>query len=178
MLKATERRERIIEILKGADEPVSASSLAAEFDVSRQIIVGDIALLRAANNDITATPRGYVINTDGADDGREHEFCGTIACRHTSEQLEEELYTIVDFGGTVIDVTIEHALYGQLSGNLNLSSRYDVDQFIRKTNEEKNSLPLSLLTGGIHLHRIGCGSAKQFELIKNSLRAKGILLPE
>ena len=99
-----------------------------------------------------------------------------VACRHTAEQLREELYTIVDFGATVIDVAIEHAIYGELSGKLSLSSRYDVDLFMVKVETEKNSAPISSLTGGVHLHRIGCRSADVFERIKESLDSKGILI--
>ena len=60
-MRAEERRQAIRELLQRAKQPVSATALAAQFSVSRQIIVGDIALLRAAGADISATPRGYVI---------------------------------------------------------------------------------------------------------------------
>ena len=60
-MRAEERRQAIRELLQNSKQPVSASVLAARFAVSRQIIVGDIALLRAAGADISATPRGYVI---------------------------------------------------------------------------------------------------------------------
>ena len=99
-----------------------------------------------------------------------------IACRHTKEQLRPELYTIVDFGATVIDVTIEHAIYGELSGKLDLSSRYDVDRFMEKVENEKNSAPISTLTGGAHLHSIGCKDEAVFQMIKNALRELGILM--
>ena len=108
----------------------------------------------------------------------DYPFVGAIACRHTDEQLREELYTIVDFGATVIDVTIEHAIYGELSGKLNLSSRYDVDCFIKAVEEEENSAPISVLTGGVHLHRLGCRDREIFEKIRSSLEEKGIAISE
>ena len=151
------RREKIKEMLQKTDHPVTASSLAEHFSVSRQIIVGDIALLRASGLQILAT-------------------LGMIACRHTPEQLRDELYTIVDGGATVVDVTIEHTLYGELSGKLDLASRYDVDAFIRKVEEEKNSIPLSALTDGVHLHRIRYRDAESFTRIKEALREKHILI--
>ena len=144
------RREKIKEMLQKTDHPVTASSLAEHFSVSRQIIVGDIALLRASGLQILATPRGYLMDSPSV---QEDKNLGMIACRHTPEQLRDELYTIVDGGATVVDVTIEHTLYGELSGKLDLASRYDVDAFIRKVEEEKNSIPLSALTDGVHLHR-------------------------
>ena len=107
---------------------------------------------------------------------QEDKNIGMIACRHTREQLREELYTIVDFGATVVDVTIEHALYGELSGKLDLSSRYDVDAFMDKVELEKNSAPISTLTGGVHLHRIRYRDEDSFARIKEALREKDILI--
>ena len=141
------------------------------FSVSRQIIVGDVALLRAEGHDIVSTPRGYIIKATDTD----YPYVGMIACRHDSRQMKDELYTIVDFGGTVIDVTIEHSIYGEISGLLNLSSRYEVDMFIKDVSGE-NDKPLSTISGGIHLHRIGCKSEEIFNLIKEKLKEQGILL--
>jgi len=163
------RRNRICEILSSSSGPVSASSMASELHCSRQIIVGDIAILRASGHDIISTPRGYTIGSSS------FPFIGIIACSHTKNRLLEELYTIVDYGGTVIDVTVEHAVYGQLQGMLNVSSRYDADRFMQ-TAEEEGSKPLSSLTGGIHLHHIGCKDKSTFEIIKDKLSEKGIAL--
>lgn len=170
---AEDRRSYIREALLAADGPLTASYFAKKLSVSRQIIVGDIAILRAAGLDILATPRGYIL----ASSGRESfPYIGLLACRHTADQLREELYTIVDYGATVIDVTIEHAIYGEISGKLDLSSRYDVDLFVEKVENEKNSAPISTLTGGVHLHRIGCKDRTAFDLIRSALEAKGIAM--
>ena len=166
-----QRQSDIMKILRSSGEPVSASALAQSFRVSRQSIVGDVALLRAAGEEIIATSRGYVLADAGTG---EFPYIGTIVCTHTAEQLIEELYTIVDLGGTVIDVSIEHAIYGELSGKLDLSSRYDVDVFLRRVKEEEGAAPISTLTGGIHLHRIGCRSRESFERIRNRLLQLGI----
>lgn len=170
-MNAQDRRKKILIKLINSQVPVSASSLADEYKVSRQIIVGDIALLRAGGHDITATPRGYVLEGEETS----HPFVGIIACKHTSEQLREELYTIVDFGGTVIDVTIEHSIYGQLSGQLNISSRYEADLFVESVSGESDK-PLSTISGGIHLHKIGCKTEEIFEMIKSKLEEKGFIL--
>ena len=172
-MDAQERRQAIARRLEGANGPVSAAVLAREHSVSRQIIVGDIALLRASGLQILATPRGYLMDSPSV---QEDKNLGMIACRHTPEQLRDELYTIVDGGATVVDVTIEHTLYGELSGKLDLASRYDVDAFIRKVEEEKNSIPLSALTDGVHLHRIRYRDAESFTRIKEALREKHILI--
>ena len=123
-MEAASRRQAILDRLRSADRPVSASALAAGLNVSRQIIVGDIALLRAGGAEISATPRGYVLPraTDG--------ITRTIACRHTLAQTGQELDILVDNGCTVLDVIVEHPVYGQLTGQLQISSRYDVEQFL------------------------------------------------
>lgn len=169
-----DRREYIRKRLETADSPVTAAQFAGELSVSRQIIVGDVALLRASGLDILATPRGYIMN--GPEDGSGYPFTGIVACKHGKEQLRDELYTIVDFGATVIDVSIEHAIYGEISAKLDLSSRYDVDQFADKVESEKNSAPISSLTDGVHLHTIGCKDRGTFDLIRSSLKEKGILI--
>lgn len=168
-----DRKEKILEILANSASPVSASSLAETFGVSRQIIVGDVALLRAAGEKITATPRGYTYQKEERDSRFAYE--GILACKHTDEQLREELYTIVDYGGYAIDVVIEHSLYGQLSGRLDIGSRYEVDLFCEKLRNESDR-PLCLLTGGVHLHHIGCRDQATFELLKSELVKKGIAL--
>lgn len=169
-----ERCEKILKILVDADEPTTASSLAEQMGVSRQVIVGDIALLRVAGHEITATSRGYLLDEEAG--GAAFAYTGIVACQHSFDEMQEELYTIVDFGGTVIDVAIEHAVYGELSGALNLSSRFEVDEFIRKVEEADNSTPISSLTGGIHIHHIGCKSREAFARIKEALIEKKIAL--
>lgn len=171
---AIDRRKYIKKILSNSSKPLTATHFAKELSVSRQIIVSDVAILRASGLDILATPKGYVIGS--SDNNNNFPFVGILACKHTSQQLQEELYTIVDFGATVIDVAIEHAIYGELSGKLDIASRYDADQFIEKVKSEKNSAPISSLTDGVHLHRIGCKDKNTFNLIKDALCNKNILI--
>ena len=171
-MDAAKRRQNILELLKQSTQPISAGAIAARFQVSRQVIVGDIALLRAANVDISATPRGYIVMDRNT---QVDEIIHTIACRHDKSNLAEELYTIVDNGCGLIDVIVEHAVYGQLSGQLHIFSRYDADSFLKKL-ETDHATPLSDLTGGIHLHTISCRSEEAYERVLQELKAKGILL--
>ena len=136
-MEAAARRQAILDRLRTADRPVSASSLAAELNVSRQIIVGDIALLRAGGAEISATPRGC----------------------------------------TVLDVIVEHPVYGQLTGQLQISSRYDVEQFLARV-QAHDAAPLSMLTGGIHLHTLCCPDAAACERACAALKAAGLLLDD
>lgn len=162
------RRKKLAERLKGAEGPVSAAVLAREFSVSRQIIVGDVALLRAGGLDITATPRGYLLPRSPAG-----VVC-TFACRHRADQMEEELNAIVDQGCTVLDVIVEHPIYGQLTGPLRLSSRYDVAQFVARCAEEE-AAPLSQLTEGVHLHTVLCPDRRAADRVREALGRLNLL---
>ena len=140
-MNAAQRRERILTRLNSAGAPLSASTLAAELGVSRQIVVGDVALLRAGGAQIDATPRGYQLHP------AEKGYTGILACVHrTQEEMRRELYTVVDQGGTVVDVAVENSLYGEIRATLNLCNRYDVDNFIRQAADAPESL-LSRMTG-------------------------------
>lgn len=168
-MEAASRRQAILDRLRSADRPVSASALAAGLNVSRQIIVGDIALLRAGGAEISATPRGYVLPqaTDG--------ITRTIACRHTLAQTGQELDILVDNGCTVLDVIVEHPVYGQLTGQLQISSRYDVEQFLVRI-RDSDAAPLSMLTGGLHLHTLCCPNEDAYTRACAALKAAGLLL--
>ena len=161
-MHAEERRETILKLLRQSAQPVSASTLAAQLSVSRQIIVGDIALLRAGGADILATPRGYCLQNAAA-----AGLTRRVAVRHDEAGMAAELNTMVDNGCTVVDVIVEHPLYGQLS------SRYDVAQFIARSHTAQ---PLSVLTGGIHLHTLLCPSEDAYRRVLDALRQAGFLL--
>ncbi len=167
---ANERRERIYHQLTTASAPLSATALAKQYGVSRQIIVGDIALLRAEGRCITATPRGYVIAQNGG-------LTAQLAVCHSSDETRPELYAMVDCGCTVLDVVVEHPVYGQMTAALQLSSRYDVDQFMERM-ADNDARPLSLLTEGIHLHTVSCPNADALAHLKEKLRAMNVLLEE
>lgn len=168
---AAERREKIKQLLSQEQVPISASKLAKICSVSRQIIVGDIALIRASGFEIQATPRGYILNKPQSSNDF---FEGCIACSHTQDMLEKELYTILDFGGTIVDVTVTHPVYGEISANLHLNSRFDAKMFLEKL-KDTEARPLSALTDGIHLHHIRCDSKQIFDRICSALRKEGIL---
>ena len=150
-MNAVQRREVILERLSNADAPVSASVMAAELGVSRQIVVGDVALLRAGGAAIEATPRGYQFHP--APGG----YTGILACVHRTA-----------------DVAVENPLYGELRGNLNLSNRYDVDNFIQQAADTPECL-LSRMTGGVHLHTLCCPDEKTFHRIEAALENAGVL---
>ena len=166
-MQAEERRRKIVELLSQTNQAVSAARLAAEFDVSRQVIVGGVALLRAAGEEISATPRGYVMARTAVGLVRQ------VPCCHDGPGMEAELNAIVDQGCSVLDVIVDHPVYGQLTGPLELASRYDVQQFLDRCADAR---PLSDLTGGIHLHTLSCPSEDAFQRVRASLRSLGVLL--
>lgn len=169
-MTSEDRRLQIEEILNNFTEPITASALAKKFSVSRQVIVGDIALMRAGGLKISATPRGYVIDKE-----EDSEFVFTIACCHDDDKMKTELYAVVDNGGTVHDVTVEHPIYGEIMGELHLKSRYDVDLFLQKVSQNKVQ-PLMRLTGGIHLHTIKCKDEESKKRIIEILNKEQITL--
>ena len=168
-MEAASRRQAILARLRTADRPVRASALAAGLNVSRQIIVCDFALLQAGGAESSATPRGYVLPraTDG--------ITRTIACRHTLAQTGQELDILVDTGCTVLAVIVEHPVYGQHTGQLQISSRYDVEQFLARI-RDSDAAPLSMLTGGLHLHTLCCPNEDAYTRACAALKAAGLLL--
>ena len=168
-MRSEQRRQALLNILKNTTQPISATALAARFDVSRQVIVGDVALLRSAGEQISATPRGYVMGQERSGLLRQ------IAVKHDTAQLEAELNAIVDHGCTVVDVIVEHPVYGQLVGTLQLANRYDVGQFINRCSGF-SAHPLSNLTDGIHLHTLLCPDENAFLRVKEELGRQGVLL--
>ena len=170
-MTASQRRQKILETLSASSAPVSASTLAAQLDVSRQVIVGDIALLRASGTSVAATPRGYVLESEKGG------LIRTIACVHNSANLEAELNVIVDNGCEALDVIVEHPVYGQMKGELRLASRYDVGCFVNKLHAT-SAPPLSTLTNGVHLHTLRCPDEAAFERVCSELEKLGILIEQ
>lgn len=171
-MTASERQEFIISQLKKAKEPISGSQFAKMTNVSRQVIVQDISILKAKKEPIVATSQGYIYFKEDIDKGLETKV---IVCKHTPDQTREELYTIVDHGVTVKNVIVEHPIYGDITADLRLSNRKEVDQFLNKI-EETNSPYLLILSGGIHLHTIESDSVEKLQAVCEELEKKGILI--
>lgn len=167
---AETRRDRIVEIIKGASEPVTGGELAARLGVSRQVIVQDMAILRASGEPIIATPRGYVATPLQA--GRP-VFREVLAVQHTREQIDAELNALVDLGIRVVDVIVDHPVYGELRGLLMIESRADVRHFLQRL---EGAEPLMALTRGVHLHTVEASRQGAIEEGRQALRELGILL--
>lgn len=165
-----ERREQVVGKLLETTEPITGSDLARELGVSRQVIVQDIALLRAKGHSIISTADGYLMT---AKDGGLHQrvFC----VKHPDGAMEDELYSIVDNGGQIINIIISHIVYGEISVDLYLSTRRQVERFLAKT-KNVDFIPLMSLTGGEHYHTVSAATEKQLDDIEEELREKGYLV--
>jgi uncharacterized protein len=167
---AAERRRRIVARLRTHGAPIRGGELARQFRVSRQCLVQDVAILRAGGQEILATPRGYRLPQEQS---RRHR--ALLACRHAPERTEEELQILVDYGVKILDVIVEHPVYGELCGSLMIESRADVQDFLEQVRAGHASL-LSSLTGGVHLHTIEASRPEMISRAKARLRARGFLL--
>lgn len=169
-MEAAKRRQEILALLLRQGSPITGGELAQRFGVTRQVIVQDIALLRAAGNEILATPQGYrVMGRAGP------RFTRQVVSCHSNrpEEIERELNAMVDAGATVLDVIVEHPLYGELRGWLMISTRQDVRDFLRRL-EESRCEPLLVLTGGIHLHTVEAADPAALARVEERLRELGM----
>lgn len=166
------RRKQIINILEESNIPVAGTDLASRLGVSRQIIVQDIALLRAENKNILSTNKGYLLFMagKGADTSKR-----TYKVRHENDRIQEELYCIIDCGGKLLDVVVEHPIYGQIMVDLILDCRKDVDNFVNQVKEHATK-PLNALTDGLHYHTVEAKNEQILDLIEENLKRRGFLV--
>ena len=166
-MSGQERREEIIKIIKSSSKPVAGTELAKVLGGSRQVIVQDMALIRANGVEITSTNRGYIIQ-------KEKEVSRVFKVIHTNEQVEEELTLFVDLGGRVEDVFVYHKVYGVIKANLNIKSRRDVKKYMEDINSGKSTNLLNL-TSNYHYHTITAEDEQTLDLIQDELNKKGFL---
>lgn len=163
------RKDLILDRLKATSFPLSGSVLAKEFGVSRQVIVQDMALLRAEGNDILSTTQGYMCCMQPT-----RKAVHVYKVRHTTEQIEDELCSIVDLGGYVANVIIAHPVYGDIIANLDIGSRADVYAFVKKIKDNEGS-PLKDITNDTHSHTVLADSEKILDDIESVLNEKHYL---
>lgn len=167
-----ERRAQILQMLMTQDIPLSGTALANEFHVSRQVIVQDIALMRAERHDILSTNRGYVYHRE------EHTFSmpkRVFYVRHDTQQVLDEFLTIIELGGKILDVVVEHEIYGQIRVDLMIENDRDAREFFEKLSNSHDN-PLKVLTDDCHYHTVAAPSEKLLDLIQLELDNKGYLL--
>ena len=166
-MTGAQRRKKIIDLIRNSETPLSGGALGKLTGVSRQVVVQDVALLRTEGYPIVATARGYVMN-------KPDEAQRVFKVCHTNEQTEEELTTIVDLGGCVVNVMVNHRAYGKVSAELNIRSRRDVQMFMEQIRTGK-STPLMNVTSGYHFHTISAKSEEILDEIEAALKEKNFL---
>jgi transcriptional regulator of NAD metabolism len=169
-MDVVKRRTQILNTLQKSKSPVSGEALSKHLGVSRQIIVQDIAVLKASKYNILSTNRGYLLYTDTP-----LKISRVFKVSHATEQIREELYCMVDCGGFVKNVIVNHEVYGNIVAELNLSSRRDVDVFVKKV-ETSNAVPLKALGGDIHSHMVEAESESILDEIEKQLNTLGFLI--
>ena len=166
------RRATILELLKVNGQAISGTGLAEKLGVSRQIIVQDIALLRAVNKNILSTNKGYVLFQETE---QKNKIKRSFKIKHKEEDILEELYLVVDLGGRFVDVVVEHPIYGQITVDLIINNRKDADKFVEQVKANRTN-PLHELTDGIHYHTIEADSVETLDEIERELMQKGFLI--
>lgn len=166
-MNGEQRRQKITQMLQNGTSPLSGSALAKNFGVSRQVIVQDIALLRANGMDIISTNRGYILK---ADSGVSRVF----KVHHEDDEVEQEMNLIVDLGGRMIDVFVYHKVYGVIKADMHICSRMDVKEYVEQINSGKSSL-LKNVTSGYHYHTICAASEEILGKIQEGLEKCGFL---
>ncbi len=168
-MKVANRRNEIANILLSAEKPISGSELAASFGVSRQIIVQDISFLKSEGFDIISTHTGYLIQSSPFVE-RVFKLC------HTTAQTQDELTSIINLGGTVVDVFVWHKVYGKVTAKLNISTKSHIEEFIEGVRSGK-STELMNITGGYHYHTVRAESEDAIQRIEQVLGSKGYIAP-
>lgn len=163
------RRKKIVHELEGSDCPLAGGELAQRCQVSRQVVVQDIAILRREGHPIVGTHTGYVLA--GRDMHRR-----LIKCRHSLDEMADEMYAVVDLGATMEDVFVNHRTYGVISASLDARSRHDVDVFLEGI-RTGHSTPLMLVTSGYHFHHISAPSEEILDAVEETLGKRGYLVP-
>lgn len=169
-MKAHDRRKAIVNLLLSSTDAISGGKLSEEFGVSRQIIVQDITVLKGSGYDILSTHNGYIIQKSPL---KERVF----KVHHTTEQTEDELNTIVNLGGTVVDVFVWHKVYGKMVAPLNIFSPMHVKQFIEGVRSGK-STELMNITGGYHYHTVRAENESILDDIGKALEERKYIVPE
>jgi len=167
-MKAEKRRTEILSLLGNTDNPIPANVLKERFNVSRQVIVQDIAILRVGGYDITSTNRGYVLNT-------KIRPSRVFKCRHSFEELVEEGLIIINLGGRLEDVFVNHRIYGRISARLDLVNRMHVEELYRSL-VSGASKPLMSVTDGYHYHTVSAETQGDLDGIEEALRKRGFLI--
>lgn len=167
-MNGEKRRESLLKILQESDVAVSGTKLAEKFQISRQVVVQDIALLRAKNHNIISTHKGYILQN-------KEDIQRVFKVKHSEEKMLEELNIIVDCGGKIEDVFVYHKLYGVIRVEMNVKSRRDAQRYVEGI-KGGVSVPLEQITSEYHYHTVTADSKATLDEIQRELQQNGYLV--
>lgn len=170
-MKNDERRNQVLDLIKLSENPINGSTISKQMGVSRQVIVQDVALLRANKHNIISTNRGYMLSTPK----QTQEFTRVIKVSHTDDQIRDELSCIINLSGRILDVWVDHEVYGKFSAELNISNDYDIEKFVLQIQDNKVT-PLKNITNNCHYHTISAPTLKLLDLIEQELIELGFIV--
>ncbi|MDO5719362.1 MAG: transcription repressor NadR [Actinomycetaceae bacterium] len=162
------RRDKIRRTLETRTDPISATQLGKDHGVTRQVIVKDIALLRAEGSPIHSTHLGYVLARSLM-----HRRIFTVC--HAPSGIEEELKLIIHHGGAIIDIQIDHPTYGIVIAPIDVTTSDDLNRFIRDFHPTH---ALANLTAGIHCHTVEAADEQTLDRIERALEEAEYLVKE
>lgn len=146
---------------------MTGSKLSSLLGVSRQAIVNDIAILRASGEAVVGGPHGYRL-------GRVSGLLEIIHCNHPPERGREELEILLDRGIAVLDVGVNHSVFGEVRASVVVETRADIERHAAAI-AEAGEAPLSVITGGRHSHTVRAPNQDALDAAKRELRERGIL---
>lgn len=167
-----QRRAQILQLLKDQGSPLSGTAIAKAMGVSRQVIVQDIALIRAENYSILSTNKGYIYRLSDSENARPKRV---FYVKHTTQEVLDEFLTVLELGGTILDVAVEHEIYGQIRVDLMIETAQDARDFVARLAVCRDN-PLKVLTDDCHYHTVAAASERLLDLIGQELARKGFLI--
>ena len=96
-------------------------------------------------------------------------------CRHSFDELVEEGALIIELGGRIEDIFVNHRVYGKISARLSLHNRMHVEELYRSL-VSGASKPLMIVTDGYHYHTVTADSEETLDKLENKLRERGFLI--
>lgn len=169
-MHGNERREKIRKDLKKSLKAIKGSAFAEKYGVSRQVIVQDIALLRAVGEQIISTADGYIYFSFHMNKPKR-----VFALKHETSDINKELDTILENGGVLLNVFIDHPIYGDLVADMIIGDEEQKKAYIEKCSAVEFT-PLMALTDNIHYHTVEATYEENLDKIEAALKELGFLV--
>lgn len=171
-MHGNERREKIRKDLKKSLKAIKGSEFAKKYEVSRQVIVQDIALLRAVGEQIISTADGYIYFSYHMNKPKR-----VFALRHNVEDINVEMDTILKHGGVLLNVFINHPIYGDLVADMIIEDEDQKQAYIDKCSAVEFT-PLMALTDNLHYHTVEATYEENLDKIEEDFRELKYLVEE